>query len=68
MDFCLASRDTRLPKDVRIYQDDADKILPVILHDIGLTQLSEEVLVVGNDDQLEVRVVLPLVDNTAIVS
>lgn len=68
MDFCLASRDTRLPKDVRIYQDDADKILPVILHDIGLTQLSEEVLIVCNDDQLEVRVVLPLVDNTAIVS
>ena len=68
MDFCLASRDTRLPKDVRIYQDDADKILPVILHDIGLTQLSEEVLVVCNDDQLEVRVVLPLVDNTPIVS
>lgn len=68
MDFCLASRDTRLPKDVRIHRDDADKILPVILHDIGLTQLSEEVLVVCNDDQLEVRVVLPLVDNTAIVS
>ena len=68
MDFCLASRDTRLPKDVRIYREDADKILPVILHDIGLTQLSEEVLIVCNDDQLEVRVVLPLVDNTAIVS
>ena len=38
---------------------------PVVLHHVGLAKLTEEVLVVGDDDELEVRVTLALVDDTA---
>ena len=39
--------------------------LPVVLHHVGLAKLTKEVLVVSNDDELEVRVTLALVDDTA---
>ena len=37
---------------------------PVVLHDVGLTQLAEEVLVVSDDDQLEVCMGFAFVDDT----
>ena len=38
--------------------------LPVVLHHVGLAKLAKEVLVVSDDDELEVRVILALVDDT----
>ena len=38
---------------------------PIILHDITLTELSKEVLVMRDDDKLEVSVVLSFVDDAA---
>ena len=39
--------------------------LPVVFHHVGLAKLTEEVLVVSDDDELEVGVALALVDDTA---
>ena len=39
--------------------------LPVVLHNIALPQFTQEVLIVRDDDELEVRVALALVDDTA---
>ena len=38
--------------------------VPIILHYVCLSQLSQEVLVMCDDYQLEVCVVLPFIDNT----
>ena len=66
-DFCLESRDTRL---CRVSQFARARRLrpacsPIILHDITLTELSKEVLVMRDDDKLEVSVVLSFVDDAA---
>lgn len=39
--------------------------LPIVLHYLGLTKLAKEILVMGDDDQLEVRMILPLVDDAS---
>jgi hypothetical protein len=36
---------------------------PIVFHDITLAQLTQEVLVMGDNDKLEVRMVLALVDD-----
>lgn len=70
-DFCLASLETRLEKRNHVSIDEQTLRMewyapPVILHDIALTQFPKEVLVVGDDDELEVCVVLTLVDDAGI--
>lgn len=37
--------------------------LPVILHHLGLTKFAKEILVMCDDDQLEVGMTLPLLDD-----
>lgn len=36
---------------------------PIVFHDVTLTQLSQKVLIVGDDNQLEVGMTLAFVDN-----
>jgi hypothetical protein len=40
---------------------------PIIFHDITLTELPKEILVMRNNDKLEVSVVPSFTDDTAIV-
>lgn len=65
-DFCLESRETRLRGIVsylRFKWKLGDK--PIIFHNITLSQFSQEIFVMGDNDQLEIRVALTLIDDTA---
>jgi hypothetical protein len=68
VDFCLGSRDTRLHKEL-IYLLSELPFLnsPIMIHNITLTELPKEILVVCDDNKLEVSVVPPFVDDTASV-
>jgi hypothetical protein len=46
-------------------EDRRDTTLPIVLHHFSLTKLAKEILVVCNDDQLKVRMIFPLVDDTS---
>lgn len=39
--------------------------LPIVFHDVTLTELPKEIFVMRDDDKLEVSVVLPLVNDAA---
>ena len=68
MDFCRESRETLLwhaqIKDQDQSQGKLGICVPVVVHHITLTQLPQEVLVVGDDDELEVGMVLSFIDDT----
>jgi hypothetical protein len=65
-DFCLESRETRLGRVVSYLLLELKlEGKPVVFHDITLSQFPQEIFVMGDDDQLEIRVALTLVDDTA---
>jgi hypothetical protein len=69
-DFCLESRDTRLHRQLmltRLITEAPAHNSPIIFHDITLTELPKEILVMRDDDKLEVSVVLSFVDDAASV-
>lgn len=39
--------------------------LPIVFHDVTLTELPKEIFVMRDDDKLEVSVVLPLINDAA---
>lgn len=70
IDFCRESLETRLRTvvtQVKYLNLGGSSVisLPVVLHHITLTKLSQEVLVMRDDYELEVCVISALVDNTA---
>ena len=66
VDFCLASRETRLHKElICLLSKLPFHNSPIMVHNITLTELPKEILVVGDDYKLEVRVVPSFVDDTA---
>ena len=68
IDFCRESLETRLRtvvtqvKYLRLGESSVIS-LPVVLHHIALTKLSQEILVMGDDYKLEVRVIPAFVDD-----
>ena len=68
IDFCLASRDTRLHKElICLLREPTFHNSPIMVHNITLTELPKEILVVRDDNKLEVSVVPSFVDDTASV-
>lgn len=69
IDFCRESLETRLRivvtqvKYVGLGESSVIN-LPVVLHHIALTKLSQEVLVMGDDYELKVCVISALIDDT----
>lgn len=41
---------------------------PIVFHNIALSQFPQKVFVMGDDDQLEIRVALTLIDDTCTIS
>ena|ERR1700733_12843473 len=66
VDFCLGSRDTRLHKElICLFSEPPFHNSPIMIHNITLTELPKEILVVCDDNELEVCVVPSFVDDTA---
>jgi hypothetical protein len=70
VDFCLESLETRLCKDTRLSEAHQKnrKSRPIVFHDVVLTQLPKEILVVSDYDQLEIRVILAFIDDAVAAS
>ena len=69
IDFCRESLETRLRIVVTKVRyvglgESSVLSLPVVLHHVALTKLTQEVLVVGDDYELEVCVISTLIDDT----
>lgn len=64
IDFCRGFLDTRLGDVEDKLKGDKGANSPVILHNLAVAQLPKEILIVGDNDELEVGVILPLVDDT----
>jgi hypothetical protein len=66
-DFCLESRDTRLRGSLVIFYSLVKRLesKPIVFHNITLSQFPQKVFIMGDDDQLEIRVALTLIDDTA---
>lgn len=62
-DFCLASRDTRLDEDKYDGNQTKQRREPVIIHYIILAQFLKEFFVVGDNNELEIRMCLAFIDN-----
>lgn len=68
VDFCLESRDTRLHKEsICLLSEPPFHNSPIMIHNISLTELPKEILVVCDDNKLKVSVVPSFVDDTASV-
>jgi hypothetical protein len=68
VDFCLGSRDTRLHKEsICLLSEPPFHNSPIMIHNVSLTELPKEILVVCDDNKLKVSVVPSFVDDTASV-